>query len=122
MCLTSRSDPFQFARDKKQLEERLNDTTSALQEEEDKGKGLTKSKLKLEGVVHELEDKIAKEEKVSVYLNLSIRWGFVAFSVQVKYSFETYELEWSNHCQLQNCSQLCNLGWWIYIWIITLSD
>ena len=55
---------IQITRDRKQLEERLKDTLSALQEEENKGKTLTKQKVKLETAVNELEEKLNKEEKV----------------------------------------------------------
>ena len=53
-----------MTRDKAQMDSRLKDTQSALIEEEDKGKALTKQKMKLETLLHELEDKLQKEEKV----------------------------------------------------------
>ena len=40
--------------------------SSALEEEEDKGKSLMKQKVKMESVVSELEDKLQKEEKVII--------------------------------------------------------
>ena len=55
-----------MTRDKAQMDARLKDTQSALIEEEDKGKALTKQKVKLETMLQELEDKLQKEEKVRV--------------------------------------------------------
>ena len=55
-----------MTRDKAQMDARLKDTQSALIEEEDKGKALTKQKVKLETMLQELEDKLQKEEKVRI--------------------------------------------------------
>lgn len=57
--------PLQLARDKKMLDEKLQETQSALEAEENKAKGEHRAKLKLESAVQEVEEKLDRETAVS---------------------------------------------------------
>ena len=55
---------LQLSKEKKSLDERLQDAEATLTEEEEKSKGLMKLKARYESSIGELEDKLHKEEKV----------------------------------------------------------
>ena len=57
---------MQLAKEKKTLEERLNDLTSAVGEEEEKVKQLGKLKTKYESIIADLEERLKREIQVSV--------------------------------------------------------
>lgn len=57
---------MQLARDKKTLDEKLQETQSALEAEEGKAKGEHRARLKLESAVQELEEKMERESAVSI--------------------------------------------------------
>ena len=54
---------MQIGKEKKQLEEKLAETLTALQDEEDKSKGLGKMKAKHEASITDLEDRLRNEER-----------------------------------------------------------
>ena len=54
---------FQLSKDRKQLEEKLAETLTSLQDEEDKSKGLGKMKAKHEAALTDLEDRLRSEER-----------------------------------------------------------
>ena len=54
----------QLARDKKALEDKVTEYTNILAEEEDKVKGLAKTKAKQEAIIGDLEDQVKQGEKV----------------------------------------------------------
>ena len=56
-----------MGKEKKSMEERLSDVEATLVEEEEKSKGLMKLKSRHETTIGELEDKLRREEKVSVH-------------------------------------------------------
>lgn len=69
MCLTFNcviSPTPQLLREKATLDEKLAEALSTVTEEEEKSKGLMKLKARHESSIGELEDKLHKEEKVSV--------------------------------------------------------
>ena len=56
----------QLARDKKSLEEKLQETQQALEGEENKSKTEHRSRLKLESGLQDSEEKLERENKVCV--------------------------------------------------------
>ena len=54
---------IQLGKERKQLEEKLAETLTSLQDEEDKSKGLGKMKAKHEAAITDLEDRLRSEEK-----------------------------------------------------------
>lgn len=54
---------IQITKEKKQLEEKLAETLTSLQDEEDKSKGLGKMKAKHEASITDLEDRLRNEER-----------------------------------------------------------
>ena len=56
---------FQLTRDKKMLDEKLQEVQGALEAEENKAKGEHRARLKLESAVQELEEKVERENAVS---------------------------------------------------------
>ena len=60
-------------KEKKTLEERLNDMVSHLGDEEEKAKQLTKIKTKYEAIIADLEERLKKEQEVD---SCSLPWSF----------------------------------------------
>ena len=56
--------PPQLSRDKKSLEDKLQETQSALEGEENKSKSEHRSRLKLESGLQDTEEKLDRESKV----------------------------------------------------------
>ena len=53
-----------MVKERKQIEERLNDVGRSLQEEEDKVKNLSKLKNKYEAIIADLQERLDRETKV----------------------------------------------------------
>jgi len=60
-------------KEKKTLEERLNDMVSHLGDEEEKAKQLTKIKTKYEAIIADLEERLKKEQEVD---SCTLPWSF----------------------------------------------
>jgi len=56
---------LQLLKEKKTLEERLNEMVSHLGDEEEKAKQLTKIKTKYEAIIADLEERLKKEQEVN---------------------------------------------------------
>ena len=56
---------MQLLKEKKTLEERLNEMLSHLGDEEEKAKQLTKIKTKYEAIIADLEERLKKEQEVN---------------------------------------------------------
>jgi len=54
-----------LSKEKKTLEERLNEMVSQLGDEEEKAKQLNKIKTKYEAIIADLEERLKKEQEVS---------------------------------------------------------
>lgn len=57
---------WQLGKERKQLEEQLVETSSALQEESDKAKSLAKQKGRHETTISDLEGRLSSQEKVRI--------------------------------------------------------
>jgi len=55
---------LQLTKEKKSLEERLNEMVSQLGDEEERAKQLTKIKTKYEAIIADLEERLKKEQEV----------------------------------------------------------
>jgi len=56
---------LQLTKEKKTLEERLNEMVSQLGDEEEKAKQLNKIKTKYEAIIADLEERLKREQEVS---------------------------------------------------------
>ena len=74
----------QLTKDKKSLEDKLQETNQALADEEEKAKGLAKQKAKQDALIADLEERLRNSEKVGN--ELVQRWYWVSFFVNVKVS------------------------------------
>lgn len=54
-----------MTKEKKSLEDKLQETTQALADEEEKAKGLAKQKAKQDALIADLEERLRNSEKVS---------------------------------------------------------
>jgi len=59
-----------LTKEKKTLEERLNEMVSQLGDEEEKAKQLAKIKSKYEGIIADLEERLKKEQEVNTCTQL----------------------------------------------------
>lgn len=59
---------LQLSRERKNLEEKLQETHAALEQEENKAKQEHRQRIKLEQIIAELEEKLEREIKVCTYL------------------------------------------------------
>lgn len=59
-----------MTKEKKTLEERLNEMVSQLGDEEEKAKQLAKIKSKYEGIIADLEERLKKEQEVNTCTQL----------------------------------------------------
>lgn len=71
----------QLTKDKKSLEDKLQETNQALADEEEKAKGLAKQKAKQDALIADLEERLRNSEKVGN--ELVQRWYWVFFFVNV---------------------------------------
>lgn len=71
----------QLTKDKKSLEDKLQETNQALADEEEKAKGLAKQKAKQDALIADLEERLRNSEKVGN--ELVQRWYWVFFLVNV---------------------------------------
>ena len=67
----------QLTKDKKSLEDKLQETNQALADEEEKAKGLAKQKAKQDALIADLEERLRNSEKVGN--ELVQRWYWVFF-------------------------------------------
>jgi len=58
---------LQLLKEKKTLEERLNEMVSQLGDEEEKAKQLNRVKTKYEAIIADLEERLKKEQEVDTY-------------------------------------------------------
>lgn len=70
----------QLTKDKKSLEDKLQETNQALADEEEKAKGLAKQKAKQDALIADLEERLRNSEKVGN--ELVQRWYWVFFFCQ----------------------------------------
>jgi len=63
-----------LTKEKKTLEERLNEMVSQLGDEEEKAKQLNKIKTKYEAIIADLEERLKKEQEVSNCTCASVSW------------------------------------------------
>ena len=73
----------QLTKDKKSLEDKLQETNQALADEEEKAKGLAKQKAKQDALIADLEERLRNSEKVGNELVQSWYWFFVVVNVKV---------------------------------------
>ena len=66
----------QLTKDKKSLEDKLQETNQALADEEEKAKGLAKQKAKQDALIADLEERLRNSEKVGNELVQSWYWFF----------------------------------------------
>lgn len=70
---------MQLIKEKKSLEERLNEMVSQLGDEEEKAKQLAKIKSKYEAIIADLEERLKKEQEVNfamVFLKVFL-WRYI---------------------------------------------
>jgi myosin protein heavy chain len=70
---------LQLIKEKKSLEERLNEMVSQLGDEEEKAKQLAKIKSKYEAIIADLEERLKKEQEVNfamVFLKVFL-WRYI---------------------------------------------
>ena len=66
----------QLTKEKKSLEDKLQETTQSLADEEEKAKGLAKQKTKQDALIADLEERLRNEERVGTCtLRLLCSWA-----------------------------------------------
>ena len=84
----------QLTKDKKSLEDKLQETNQALADEEEKAKGLAKQKAKQDALIADLEERLRNSEKVGN--ELVQRWYWVFFLSTFKSLWWRYRQEISS--------------------------
>ena len=83
--------PPQLSRDKKTLEEKLQETQTALETEENKAKQEHRQRLKLESHIQDLDEKLHRETNVSLldYIDVAI---YTAMQLFLNFGLHAYTL------------------------------
>ena len=84
----------QLTKDKKSLEDKLQETNQALADEEEKAKGLAKQKAKQDALIADLEERLRNSEKVGNELVQRWYWFFF-FSLCDGDTVKKFHLSWS---------------------------